>query len=407
MKEISDRQFDELLKQKAESFDYDFDESAWDKMEQKLRRRDRIIFIRNSSFLLLFLMLSGAAFLLTNRDIPDNNSGKQVKEQKDIGPKFNADEINPSKDEVPVMSQNATDAPIKKAIINPINEFKASAKSKTINTKPSKNTEPGEKHALIINPEIKKPDSSLTLSSIHPQVSTTSDPSLTEQQKNLDPPSDNPVDSSAAAEKNKPEKRRKLALSLTLLAGPESSSINSLAGDKGTLNTGIMLNFGLSNKVTLSTGAKYGIKYYAANGYNYAMQNPSRADKLEGIDASCNILEIPLQASYAILKTSDKQFKIASGLSSYLMLKEEYNFRYKPYAGYKDYLLVKKNANQHYLSVLSFSAIYQIKPKSSQLLWGIEPYVKLPLGGVGEGNVRLKSSGISLNLTYDLSKKIK
>jgi hypothetical protein len=89
------------------------------------------------------------------------------------------------------------------------------------------------------------------------------------------------------------------------------------------------------------------------------------------------------------------------------MLKEEYNFRCIPYSGYSDYLLVKENENQHYFSVLALAASYQINPKGSNIKWALEPYFKLPLGGVGEGNVRLKSSGISLNLTYDINKQSK
>jgi hypothetical protein len=33
---------------------------------------------------------------------------------------------------------------------------------------------------------------------------------------------------------------------------------------------------------------------------------------------------------------------------------------------------------------------------------GIEPHVKLPMSGVGEGKIKLKSSGINLNVSYDL-----
>jgi hypothetical protein len=46
-----------------------------------------------------------------------------------------------------------------------------------------------------------------------------------------------------------------------------------------------------------------------------------------------------------------------------------------------------------------------MKLKNNNLKIGIEPFVKIPLSGVGEGNINLKSSGISLKLRYDLDKK--
>src|SRR5690606_33192634 len=122
-----------------------------------------------------------------------------------------------------------------------------------------------------------------------------------------------------------------------------------------------------------------------------------------GVEGSCNVLEIPLRASYTFINDNKKSISFNSGLSSYLMLKEKYIFSYTPQSGYNDYVLEKVNANQHYFSVVELSASYRFKSKKSKTQFGIEPYVKLPLGGVGEGKVHLKSSGVSLNLFYELS----
>jgi hypothetical protein len=202
---------------------------------------------------------------------------------------------------------------------------------------------------------------------------------------------------------SKASTRRRPTFSITALAGPEFSSIRSIAGNEGTLTVGLLINGAISDKVILSSGVKYGLKNYTATSQNYQTDN-RYASLISGIDASCEILEIPLQASYFFLNQRNRRIGVSSGISSYLMLSEKYNFKYGE-TGIKDFLLVKQNANRHYLSVVSFSASYQIRPKSSHLLWAIEPFVKVPLGGVGEGNVRLKSSGIALNLTYDLRKK--
>ncbi len=404
MKELSDKKFDELLKQKAESADFFFDESAWDKMEQKLRRRDRVIFIRNSSFVLMLLFLFGGAYWLLNGDSISESSNQNVQKSETLKP-GNETILHGDKNKSPIKTK-AGEKAIAEASLG-------SEKRSAIKAASTKKT--NEKSLLVRENAIDKP-SSLSMSDSSEFIPFVQLDRLNASDNKFPEPEEDLIIASAEFEndtiKSKPEiknspKNRKLSFSVTALAGPDFSSVESIAGKKGNLNIGLLLNTTISKKITLSSGVKYGLKSYAASAYDYKLKNPSRADKISGIDASCNILEIPLQISYSLFQNKNNHIKLSSGLSSYLMLKEEYNFKYTPQSGYKDYLLVKNNANQHYLSVLNLAASYHIKPKSANIQWAIEPYVKLPLGGVGEGNVRLKSSGISLNMTYDITKKNK
>lgn len=404
MKELSDKKFDELLKQKAESADFFFDESAWDKMEQKLRRRDRVLFIRNSSFVLMLLFLFGGAYWLLNGDSISESNNQNAQKFEPLKP-GNETILPGDKNKSPIKTKEGekaiTEAPL--------------GSEKRLATKPASTKKTNQKSLLTRENAIDKP-SSLSMSDSSEFIPYVQLDRLNASDNKSLAPDEELIIVSALFKndtiKSKPEiknspKNRKLSFSVTALAGPDFSSVESITGKKGNLNIGLLLNTTISKKITLSSGVKYGLKSYAASAYDYKLKNPSRADKISGIDASCNILEIPLQISYLLFQNNKNKVQVSSGLSSYLMLKEEYNFKYTPQSGYKDYLLVKNNANQHYLSVLNLAASYHIKPKSSNIQWAIEPYVKLPLGGVGEGNVRLKSSGISLNMTYDITKKNK
>ncbi|HQW93603.1 MAG TPA: hypothetical protein PKY28_10910, partial [Ferruginibacter sp.] len=57
-----------------------------------------------------------------------------------------------------------------------------------------------------------------------------------------------------------------------------------------------------------------------------------------------------------------------------------------------------KDENRHYFSVLTLSGGYQHK-FNGWLSLQAEPFVKLPLGGVGFGKVKLNSSGLLLTVT--------
>ncbi|MBC7913938.1 MAG: hypothetical protein H7Y07_07430 [Pyrinomonadaceae bacterium] len=403
MKELSDNEFDKLLKQKADAYDFDFDESAWNKMEQKLRRRDRLIFIRNSSVVvLLFILFGGGYLMLNNTDStsPKPKLGKtKTTIDSSIVPLFPIE--SKKMREVGFSDKHAADNSKKTSATH--YQFGTGNKSvqQDLQTK-NKDFEIVNSHSITDNYSVKQPD--LPAQNLFRN-------SLTQSAKNTDSllvlTANSPIDSGAISAEQPiliSKKSKRLTLSLTLLAGPEFSSVKSQGG-KGSINTGLLLNVGVSDKISFSSGLRYGVKNYLASSSDYKTQNPVRALYLSGIDASCNILEIPFLISYALINDSHKKIQVTSGLSSYLMLKEKYDFKYNPQSGYTNYTLVKNNANQHYFGVLNLAASYQIKSKSSGLQWAIEPYLKLPLGGVGEGNVRLKSTGISLNLLYDIRKK--
>jgi hypothetical protein len=85
------------------------------------------------------------------------------------------------------------------------------------------------------------------------------------------------------------------------------------------------------------------------------------------------------------------------------MKREQYTYDYglvygKPVAPYTFDI---SNGSQHLLKVLNLSVGYE------RLLgqrWSVqaEPFVKLPLAGVGYGAVRLRSAGVFFSLRYGL-----
>jgi hypothetical protein len=96
---------------------------------------------------------------------------------------------------------------------------------------------------------------------------------------------------------------------------------------------------------------------------------------------------------------------INAGLSSYIMLREVYVFKYSQALARNNKIMDVRNGGQHILGVVDLSATYNIKLQNQKLALGLEPYIKIPLAGIGENSVPLKSSGLSLKLSYDFTKK--
>ena len=178
-------------------------------------------------------------------------------------------------------------------------------------------------------------------------------------------------------------------------AGPDVSSVGFNKTGKIAIKYGLGLSYTLSSEFTLRSGFYVAEKIYSANKSEYHVPGGgSNADYLYNIDANCKVYEIPVAVSYNFGKSKSHQWFASAGLSSYLMKKESYDYYYKYPTGNtytKSWSI--SNQNQNYFSVLDLSAGYEYSfSKRTSLL--AEPYLKIPLSGVGVGKVKLNSGGI-------------
>ena len=200
----------------------------------------------------------------------------------------------------------------------------------------------------------------------------------------------------ASAIKNRPQ------FAITILAASDANAVNSFNHSQTGTNYGVQFSVRLTKKLFISTGASYAIKPYSTNydSYNSASYNPSVIPT--NIQANCKVLDIPLNISYQLYSRGSNAIALGTGLSSYFMLKENYRFDYSAESGRKPYNLEVKNQNTHLFSVLNINANYQRKI-NSKFSVVIQPYMKLPLTGIGNGRVDLKSTGIALGVNWNLN----
>jgi hypothetical protein len=157
----------------------------------------------------------------------------------------------------------------------------------------------------------------------------------------------------------------------------------------------------------LRAGFYYARKLYSATPADYKPGAPLPSpDYLYRIDADCKVYEIPILLSYNFKRGKKYNLFAGAGLSSYLMKKESYDYIYK-YPGddtEHKYNWSVSDQNRHFFSVMTLSAGYEQKI-GKRLSISAEPYLKLPLSGVGEGKVKLNSAGVLFSLNYSPFKK--
>jgi len=192
-------------------------------------------------------------------------------------------------------------------------------------------------------------------------------------------------------------------LSLGLATSPDFSTAGSISNfyDPG-YKIGFTVEYNLGSNFSFSTGIVQSMVRYTARGGDY---NPSfywkdgiRPDEIIG---ECFLIDIPVTLKYNFLSFSRSRLFATAGFSSYIMLNEDYNFKYSR----DDSGLIQnwsgKTGTRHWLSNASFSIGYEMDLHQN---WSIraEPFVKIPINEVGWGNVNLYSMGSFISIQYRL-----
>ncbi|HTL06838.1 MAG TPA: outer membrane beta-barrel protein [Chitinophagaceae bacterium] len=203
----------------------------------------------------------------------------------------------------------------------------------------------------------------------------------------------------AAEKKQAPVRKR--AINIGLTAGVDVSTVKFTHGDNAGYNFGIMGGYQFSSHWSVYTGLVYTKKNYTLNGEDYHPPKHywTQYVQLETVAGYCRMWELPLQARYTFNPSAKTPFFASAGLSSYFMKKQGYTYYYKtmnmPYS--TDW--TNDSTFTHVFSVLHLSAGFERKI-GDHLNFQVEPYAKIPLGGVGFGNIRLSSFGVNFTVQY-------
>ncbi len=184
---------------------------------------------------------------------------------------------------------------------------------------------------------------------------------------------------------------------------PDISLVGFSEVTKPGTNLSIILEYQLNRRWSINSGITYSKKSYTAKGEDY---NPPEGYWDYGvvpdmIDGYCEVIDIPLNIRYYFKPEKINRLFISTGLSTYLMLTEDYYYQYEN--NDPQHLVPSwsgKNENQHFFAIYNFSVGYQ-RAIGKQWFLEIEPFIKLPITGVGFGEVDLWSTGSSFSIKYN------
>jgi Outer membrane protein beta-barrel domain len=182
------------------------------------------------------------------------------------------------------------------------------------------------------------------------------------------------------------------------VVGPDISSVDFQSIKQPGFSLGVTAGYRFSKKISLETGFLFDRKYYYSDGTHYKNQQPGYT--IVNVNGNCNMLEIPLLLRYDFASGSNHGFFAKAGFSSYLMTKQNYSAN-SEYNGMPPQQFDWTNSKDkgYFLSVAQLSGGYEFSISGKTKIQ-IEPYIKIPLQGIGQGSMPISSAGIYFGITH-------
>jgi hypothetical protein len=186
-----------------------------------------------------------------------------------------------------------------------------------------------------------------------------------------------------------------------MLLGSDMSNVNFQGNDRVGLNFGISVGYRFNKRWQINSGLIHTKKFYQARGKDFHPPKGYWTDyvKLDLVAGNCSMWEIPLNIRYDLSLARKGSWFISGGLSTYLMQQEDYDYHYWSngdfYTRHKGYPSDEKSI----LGILNLSGGFE-KNFTPHVSLQIEPYLHIPLKGVGFGNLQMNSFGTNFILKF-------
>ena len=417
---------DELFRRAAEKYPLDVKGGAWDKVEKRLS----VPFSKNVSdseevkpgnnfnskskffllLLLLFLIISFSVFMLSSGN--KNSVSKTVNETRKTQPakeklftkdnNFQKSPVEPKPgNSLPGKTKNMAFSTKEKSFnpnINRIHEANEILFEKNESVIQSQNAykkngaisyEPGDQKVVNDKEENKNVTKMENLLNPDPgkeSLGNLAKDSVSDKKENT-----------AASQKNI-SKHKDFHLGFT--GDADFSKVKTTSFEGPALGIGLTAGYQLSRKFFIETGLVWFQKNYYSLGdafYEKGVSMP-QGMVINNLKSRAKILEIPLKAGYFFYEGKKNKWFIATGASAYIMMNEQnsYNVTMNGTPEKMNGVYPKNTTNIPAVIFMSAGLQHNI---TNSLKINIEPYLKLPVTGIGVGKLPVTSAGIQIGIS--------
>lgn len=207
----------------------------------------------------------------------------------------------------------------------------------------------------------------------------------------------------SSLEKKKTQKSQKSVkengLYAGIIGGPDFSKVKSGDFRKPGFNAGIFLGYQINKKIFAETGFTSGTKYYSSDGQVFHESGAAMPDGMvvNNLQSYSRVLEIPVKIGYRVYKRNRSSFFVAAGVSAYIMTMEKNNYNVTMNGTEEKMVGLYEKHNVKTPAEFNLSTGWEYHLKGLMNI-RIEPYLKLPLQGIGVGKLPVTSAGLQIGI---------
>lgn len=190
-----------------------------------------------------------------------------------------------------------------------------------------------------------------------------------------------------------------------IVVSPDISTVKFQSVKNMGIGMGLLVGYQFNTRLSAETGVSWDIKNYYSDGkhFNAKRVYPNPNSKIISVNGVCNMIEVPVNLRYKLTK-GKVYISTTAGVSSYIMKKEKYDYLItynngQPYPHSSTYY----DSSTNFLAVANLSVGYNRTLKRNLTL-RVEPYIKIPLKGVGVGSLPIMSTGLNIGITKKISR---
>jgi hypothetical protein len=204
------------------------------------------------------------------------------------------------------------------------------------------------------------------------------------------------------AKQKKQNDKIKQPLEFGVMVGPDMSAVAFGPLYKAGYNFGLQVSYRFSNRWSVNAGAIYTKKFYKTDSSHFEYKNnPWPNNKtISTVEGNCSMWEIPVNVRYDFSYNNKRRWFASTGLSTYLMDKEDYEVYYRWNGGPTYPQGLGTDSNSTYLFSIWNLSVGMERSLGKRFSLQAEPYLKVPLKDLGLGNMRMNSYGILFTVKY-------
>ncbi len=165
---------------------------------------------------------------------------------------------------------------------------------------------------------------------------------------------------------------------------------------------GLIGGYRFNRHISVETGVLFSQKYYTTAGKYFNMKEIGpmmpAAMKVMEVKGASKFVEIPVHLRYDVFRKKSHRFFSSAGFSS-SVLTEESNQYHTSLNGTEGMMYATYRKKRSYFAASFDLAIGYEKNIGTKANIRIQPYIQLPVKGIGVGNLKVMSPGLHLVIT--------